>query len=121
MKNLTHNENNFSNFIVSNNQVNNNNILLPVILYKKMEALALYAANPFKEYISSKPSIKKLDLLKSSSLNDKLSLKSHLKKFGEGELQFAIEVFKVNNNSKNLICKTTFSFKLNQNAIKRVS
>lgn len=121
MKNLTRNGNNSANFIVNSKQVNNNKILLPVVLYTKMEELVKDTAIPFSDYIVSKPALKKLEILKNAYIKDNLLLNSSLKKFAQDELQFLIVVYKKENNVKNIICKAKFSYELKRNTVKKVS
>lgn len=112
MKNIAHNVNLSSQFVVESNQINNSKALLPVVLYSKMEELAVNSSKPFESHIDSKPILKKLNILKNAFLNETLNLKSHLKKLGEGELNYLIEVFKEDDNEKNVICEAKFSFDL---------
>ncbi|MDT0551760.1 hypothetical protein [Urechidicola vernalis] len=100
-------------FIVAVDQINNSRALLPFVLFKKMESYSLYATLPYKEFISSKPNLTKLEILKNAFLNDKLQIKSHLKKLNEKEIHLSVQVVKELNDCTDIICKATFSFTVN--------
>lgn len=108
-------------FTVAVDQINNSRALLPYILYKKMEDYATYETLPYKECIKSKPTLSKLQILKNAFLNDKLQLKSHIKKLNEKELQLSVEVFKELNDCNDVICKALFSFSIQGMSITEAS
>ena len=107
MKNLQKTNNNF---IVAIDQINNSKTLLPFILYNKMELFAEHAALPFKDFIVSKPNLSKLNILRNAFLNDRLILKSQVKKLSPTELELTIEV--VRKNKDDIICNALFNFTL---------
>ena len=107
MKNIQSTNNNF---IVAIDQINNSKAFLPFILFNKMELYAQHAAIPFKDHIVSKPTITKLNILKNAFLNDRLILKSKIKKLSPNELQLIIEVER--KNKDDIICNAVFRFSL---------
>jgi len=115
------NTNTTSQFIVAVNQINNSNTLLPYVLYTKMEELALLTTNPFRKIINSKPSLKKLEILKSAFLNDNLSLKSKVKSLNYNNLQLSVKVYRKTKNGDEIICSACFNFLLKENSFKQVS
>ena len=117
---INKNTENTSNFIVTNNYVNNNKTLLPNILYKKMEAYVLKSTKPFEQIIKSKPELKKLNLLKNAFLNDTLKLSSNIKKLDENELQISVKV-KKSDSCNDTICNAFFSILLEESSIRKVS
>ena len=99
-------------FIVTPNTTNNNNALLPNVLYSEMEHFS-------KEVILNKiallhptPQLYKLQILKNAYLNDTLSLKSQIKKLTQAELQLLVVVTIENNPEDAIICKAIFKFPL---------
>ena len=113
---ITNNNRNTSQFTVAINQINNSKTLLPHVLYKEMEAFVLNSVSPFQNIIDSKPTLKKLNILKNAFLNDILQLNSTVKKLGENELQLSIEVSKSLNASKDVICNANFSLLLKKDS-----
>ncbi|PHR68884.1 MAG: hypothetical protein COA67_12070 [Lutibacter sp.] len=111
---------NTSNFIVTNNYINNNKTLLPNVLYKKMETFVLKSVSPFEHVIISKPALKKLNILKNAFLNDSLQLSSNIKKLDKNELQITVEVVR-SDSCNDVICNAFFSFLLKENSVKKVS
>ncbi len=114
MKNINLNSNNKNHFTVDISQINNSKALLPYILFKKMEQFAVFAALPYQEHISSKPTLSKLNILKNAFLNDKLQIKSSVKKLNLNELQLSVEVIKNTNDNNDIICNALFCFSLSE-------
>ena len=112
---------NTSRFIVAINQINNSKTLLPYVLYIKMEELAIQSINPFNDIVDSKPSLKKLNILKNAFLNDKLLLKSSIKKFDAQILELSVKVYKNWDENSEVICNACFRFLSKENCVKKVS
>ncbi len=115
------NTNTTSKFIVAVNQINNSKTLLPHVLYLKMEELAVVSTKPFQKIINSKPSLKKLEILKSAYLNDKLMLKSKIHTLNYSNLQLSIKVYKILKNKEEIICSACFNFSLKENSFRKIS
>ena len=104
-------------FTVAVNQVNSNRALLPIVLYEKMENLAIDLVIKNQDLNIPNPSLTKLNILKNAYLNDVLKVKSHIKKFNANELLLSIEVYKELRKDKDIICNALFSFDLKKNEI----
>lgn len=86
-----------------------------------MEEFVFKSSNSFEHIIISKPSLKKLNILKNAFLNDKLKMSNHIKKLNQNELLLSVEITKENESLKDVICNAIFSFQLKENSIKKVS
>lgn len=106
-----------SKFTVAVDQINNNRVLLPIVLYEKMENFAINLVIKNQGLNIPNPNLTKLNILKNAYLNDVLKVKSRIKKFSENELLLSIEVYKELRNSNDIICNALFSFDLDKNAI----
>jgi hypothetical protein len=106
-------ENPKTNFVVSKNDINNHNALLPSILYNEMQTFAskIIAINP--ELADTPAKLYKLEILKNAYLDETLTIDSKIKKFSNSELQLAITVKKDNLKNVDLICKAVFKFQFN--------
>ena len=108
-------------FTVAVNQVNNSRALLPVILYDKMEKFAMTSICSFPYLIVSEPTLYKLNILKNAFLNDKLQIKSRIKKLDEHELQLSVEVYKKLDDGNDTICNALFRVNLKGTKLGRAS
>ncbi len=112
------NKNNISKFTVTIEQINNKKTLLPHVLYKKMETFVLKSVNPFEQIIITKPTLKKLNILKNAYLNDRLQLNSVIKKLSNTELQIIVEVIK-SGSYNDVVCNAVFSSIIKKNNTKK--
>ncbi len=104
-------------FTVAVDQINNNRALLPIVLYEKMENIAIDLVIKNQDLNIPNPSLTKLNILKNAYLNDVLKVKSRIKKYNAKELLLSIEVYKELKKDKDIICNAQFRFDLNKNAI----
>lgn len=108
-------------FTVAIRDVNNSRTLLPIVLYDKMNIFAMNSIYSFQGLITAEPTLYKLNILKNAFLNDKLHIKSRIKKLSENELQLSIEVYKKLDDSNDTICNALYRVILKENKLERAS
>ncbi len=108
-------------FTVAINDVNKSRTLLPIVLYDKMNKFAMNSIYSFQGLITSEPTLYKLNILKNAFLNDRLKIKSRIKKLSENELQLSIEVSKKLDDGDDIICNALYRVTLKENKLGRAS
>lgn len=102
------------NFTVTINDINNNRALLANVLYKKMEDFTKSVISYHIEGNPPTPQSFKLNILKNAYLNDKLVIKTQIKKLNGFEIHLAVVVKKKKVKNNQIICKAIFSYPLNE-------
>jgi hypothetical protein len=102
-------------FTVTKNDINDNNALLPNVLYETMEEFVntIILNNP--DIANIPPKLYQLKILKNAFLDDKLLLQSNIIKFNASELLLSIVVKQKEKKHPTIICKAVFKFHLKQN------
>jgi hypothetical protein len=98
-------------FKVTKKDINNNQVLLPNILYQKMVDFVLDLIGNENNLVSEKPKITKLKLLKNAYLNDYLHFNTEIITLNNQELNLLITI---NKENKSVICKALFKLQLKE-------
>ncbi|NLP57010.1 hypothetical protein [Lutibacter sp. B1] len=101
-------------YTVKKTDTNNNNILLPNILYTQMEYFATNVILSNTSIAYPIPQLYKLQLLKNVYTDDTLAFKAQIKKYNELELQLLVDVFQKKDSEDNSVCKAIFRFNLKE-------
>lgn len=107
--NTTHPKNIFT---VTLNDINNNNALLPAVLYTKMETFVKEKIAIHSDIVYPIPQLFKLQILKNAYLEDQLVLNSQIKQLNDFELHLTVVVSLKNSAPNDIICKSIFKFPL---------
>jgi hypothetical protein len=104
------------NFKVTKYDINNNQALLPNVLYKQMETFVQSLIANQENKLCKTIKLTKLKLLKNAYLNDKLQINAEVITLNNKELNLLLLVNKANKES--IICKAIFKLQLKENLSK---
>jgi hypothetical protein len=97
-------------FHIEKNDINNNNTLPPLALYKKMETTVLESLSPIKDYLNTQKITFKLNLLKNAFLNDQLKIRHKVVKLNTEEIILSILVYKTTEEGFEIVCDALFGY-----------
>lgn len=99
-------------FTVTKKEINNNNALLPNVLYSRMEKFVKSIISDNFNIANPTPQLLKLQILKNAYLKDRLHIKAKIKSLNASELHMLVLVKKKNSSKESTICKAIFKIPL---------